>query len=127
MSRPRKPTAQLELVGAFKKDPQRRRDAEPQCTEAVMLPPVLSDNGKKAWEFLTACAVPGVLTKMDSAYLSLCAECLADIWWGDKPSINNRRQVGAMLGKLGMTPSERSNITVPKEKEKDPYGRYTKA
>ena len=117
MARPKKPTAHLELVGAFKKNPNRARDTEPVCNAPVIIPPQLSENGKKAWDFIVGNAVPGVLTAMDSAYLGLCAESLAHCWWGEKVTITDRRTVGAMLGKMGMTPSERSGVVVPKKED----------
>lgn len=117
MGRPKKPTSQLEIVGAFKKNPDRRRDSEPVCNDPVIMLPELSDDGQKAWAFLESTAVPGVLTAMDSAYLALVAESLADVWYGDSKTITDRAKVGAMLGKLGMTPSDRSNVIVPKKRE----------
>jgi hypothetical protein len=114
MARPRKPTAHLELVGAFKKNPQRTRDSEPVCEEDVLQPPVgLSDDALEAWHFLVDCAVPGVLTKMDSAYLALTARALAATWKGEV-DVASMHKVGTMLGKMGMTPSERSRVVVPK-------------
>ena len=127
MARPRKPTAQLEIVGAFKKDPQRKRDAEPQCNEPARMPHDRIDEPvKEAWDFLVSTAVPGVLTAMDSASLLLCARCLSEVWDGEV-NITDSQKVNVMLGKLGMTPSERSKVIVPKKKEDNPYTAYKKA
>ena len=115
MARPKKPTAQLKLVGAFDKNPQRKRDSEPVCTEDAEIPHEgISDKEQAAWDFLIGSAVPGVLTKMDSAYLLLCARCLADVWDGEV-NVTESHKVGMMLGKLGMTPSDRSQVVVPKD------------
>lgn len=127
MGRPRKPTAHLELVGAFDKNPQRKRDGEPVCDEDVILPPFALDEGaQEAWDFLTRTTVPGVLTMMDSAYLAITARCLAAAWKGEV-DVTNSHKVGAMLGKLGMTPSDRSKVVVPKEKKANPFAAYRKA
>ena len=127
MARPRKPTAQLELVGAFKHNPDRRRDAEPQCDEDVgPAPDWLTDKQVEAWDYLvdSVSGVPGVLTKMDRVYLELCAIALAGVWGssailGDGPilSMSYLKDVGGMLGKLGMTPSERSRVVVPRKEK----------
>ena len=127
MARPRKPTSQLKLVGAFEKDPQRKREHEPVCTDPAILPPNdLSEEAREAWDFLVATAVPGVLTAMDSASLLLCARCLSEVWDGEV-NITDSQKVNVMLGKLGMTPSERSKVIVPKKKEDNPYTAYKKA
>lgn len=126
MARPRKPTAHLELVGAFKKDPQRARDSEPVCNEPPLVPDdTLTDDGRRAWDFLVKTAVPGVLTEMDSAYLALTANALGRIWADPASTITDMKTVGIMLGKLGMTPSDRSNVAVPKKKESE-FARFKK-
>ena len=124
MARPRKPTAQLELVGAFKKNPQRSRGNEPVSNEDVLLPPFpLDDDAMEAWEFLVAHSAPGVLTGMDSAFLAITARCLGAVWKGDV-NVTDSAKVGAMLGKLGMTPSERSRVVVPKKETPSVFAAY---
>ena len=126
MARPPKPTAHLRLAGAFEKDPQRDRPDEPQCDEPPQLHAELSENGRKAWDFLVATAVDGVLTRMDSSYLTLVSEALGEIWYGsEKPTVDALYKAGNMLGRLGMTPSDRSKIVVPR-KEKDQGSKYGK-
>jgi hypothetical protein len=124
--RPRKPTAHLRLAGSFEKDPQRERPDEPVCEEPPQLHDELSENGRKAWDFLVKTAADGVLTRMDSAYLALVAEALGDVWYGeDKPTVDMRYKAGNMLGRLGFTPSDRSKIVVPR-KDKDQGSKYGK-
>ena len=127
MARPRKPTAHLELVGAFERNPNRTRDEEPQSDEPVKMPHDLSDAGRHAWEFLCECAVPGVLTKMDSSYLALASEALGAVWSNEKATIADMHKVGMMLGKMGMTPSDRSNVVVAKKKQDNPFDEFDKA
>lgn len=125
--RPKKPTAHLELVGAFKKDPQRKRAAEPQCDEPPIMPRgILTKPGRRAWRFLVKTAVPGVLTQMDSAYLAVTANALGAVWDDPAATITDLKQVGIMLGKLGMTPSDRSNVVVPKKKD-NAFAQFKKA
>lgn len=127
MGRPRKPTAHLELVGAFAKNPQRTRDSEPVCDEDVVMPPAdLSEDALEAWNFLVSCSVPGVLTKMDSSYLALCARALSVTWKGEI-DVAALHKVGTMLGKLGMTPSERSKVVVARKEKPNPFSAYRKA
>jgi len=127
MARPRKPTAQLELVGAFDKNPQRTRNSEPMCDEEVIQPPVeLDEDALVAWNFLVECSVPGILTRLDSTYLALVAKAVAKAWQPDA-KIDEMYKAGNMLGKLGMTPSDRSKVVVPRKKEVNPYAAYQKA
>ena len=126
--RPRKPTANLELVGAFKKNPNRKREGEPVSDESAVPHENLSENGRKAFTFLVDTAVPGVLQKMDSAYLALTAEALGAIWYGgDTPSITELQKAGTMLVRLGMTPTERSRVIVSKPEKKSKFADYKKA
>jgi len=115
MSRPRKPTSHLELVGAFDKNPQRRREGEPVSDESAIAPDVLSDDAKKVWAFLIDTAVPGVLQKQDSAFLALACEAVARVWYGTDVSMTEIKDAGGMLVRLGLTPTERSKVVVPKK------------
>lgn len=146
MARPRKPTAILELVGAFKHDPSRRRDNEPVSDgEVGSAPDRLSDKQVEAWDYLVASCAAGVLTQMDRAYLELTAIMLARVWmwngWCGQDSAVREdnetifapdlgtliKDTGAMLGKLGMNPSERSRVVVAKKDKPNPFARYGKA
>ena len=125
MGRPRKPTAHLRLIGAFEKSPQRKRDDEPVCLECVgAAPDRLTHYQVEAWDYLVESAEAGALTKMDRAYLKLCAMALASVWYwnqsggadGANPlSPHSLKSVGDMLGKLGMTPAERSRVVIPRD------------
>ena len=128
MARPRKPTAHLELVGAFKHDPQRKREGEPVSDDPAMPHPSLSENGQKAFQFLLDTAVPGVLQKQDSAFVALAAEVLGQIWHGeDKPSIMDMHRAGQLLVRLGRTPTERSRVVVAKKDKPNPFSAFKKA
>ena len=126
MGRPRKPTAHLELVGAFKKNPQRTREGEPVSDESALPHPEMSENGRKAFAFLMETAVPGVLQKMDSAYLALTCELLGDIWHGGNRNTADYKKAADMLAKLGMTPTERSKVVVAKKEKPNKFQQLKK-
>ena len=121
MGKPRKPTEHLKLIGAFDKDPQRERKDEPVCTESIgPVPDRLTGTEIEAWNYLVGSVekVPGVLTRMDRAYLQLCAKGLAAVWdYDDEKPISQHmlKSTGDMLSKLGMTPVDRSRVVVPKD------------
>ena len=90
--------------------------------------PQLSENGQKAFQFLLDTAVPGVLQKQDSAMVSMTAEVLGEIWYGeDKPSILDMHRAGQLLVRLGMTPTERSRVVVAKKDKPNPFAAFKKA
>lgn len=125
--RPRKPTAHLELVGAFKKNPDRKREGEPVSDESAVPHENLSKEGKKAFAFLVDTAVPGVLQKMDSAYLALTAEMLGAIWYGEGAASGaDIKRAADMLVRLGMTPTERSKVVVAKKDKPNVFAQLKK-
>lgn len=78
MARPRKPTAVLEATGAFKKDPQRRRDrkAEPEFTKGAECPKHLKGTAREAWVRLAeALDEAGVLRRPHAE--ALAGACVA--------------------------------------------------
>lgn len=104
MARPRKPTNVLELTGAFKKDPQRRReDAEP-VGELTAPPAHINGAVLHAWKEIAKYAPRDVLTNSDRLSLELAANLLAQFRNDplDFPAAKLVR-LEAMLGKFGMT------------------------
>lgn len=86
MARPRKPTNVLELTGAFKKDPQRRReDAEP-VGELTAPPAHINGAVLHAWKEIAKYAPRDVLTNSDRLSLELAANLLAQ--FRNDPSIS---------------------------------------
>ncbi|HEN8733336.1 TPA: hypothetical protein U8207_001723 [Pseudomonas putida] len=111
MARPRKPTNVLELTGAFKKDPQRRReDAEP-VGELTAPPAHINGAVLHAWKEIAKYAPRDVLTNSDRLTLELAANLLAQFRTNplDFPAAKLVR-LEAMLGKFGMTPADRSKV-----------------
>lgn len=121
MARPRKPTAVLELKGAFNKDPQRQRDAEPVPTDGIGDPPDHFDVVKvKAWEEVVSIAPPGVLFNSDRLALEMFV-CLLVEFRGNPNGFHQAKlgRLESLCGKFGMTPSDRSKIIVaPREQGK---------
>ena len=101
MNRPRKPTSILEFKGAYKKNPQRRRKAEPKPTKPVGRPPPhLDKDQRKAWRDIIRQCHPGVITQMDRAALEVAAYGLAWLRTAEKVKPSELRGVMFMLGDL---------------------------
>lgn len=120
MSRPRTPTNILELRGSFDQNPARgaAREGEPEAIEPLGdCPARLVDDQAKAWaELVEACHL-GVLCRADRHHVELAARLLAESWTNPGISSAKIARLEAMLGKLGMNPSDRSRVKVTGQKK----------
>lgn len=118
--RPRKPTQVLELSGAFKKDPQRKRARanEPQPLGSLPPYPGSMEGGTQedAYNLIVATAPPGVLTDADLITVLELSRILC-LSWRDACTASERHLLLATLGKLGMNPSDRTRLQVAPEKK----------
>lgn len=122
--RPRKPTAVLELAGAFKHDPQRKRNDEPVPTgKPGKAPEYLGEDGAELWAKMAA--VGFWLTDADAFLLEVAVRYLDLFRKGtDDPKLVS--PLINVLNKLGFGPAERSKIKAPgaKEKPDDPFADF---
>lgn len=107
--RPRTPAKILELKGAWKKDPQRRRSSVGGSGEFNRQPPsYMPQECVRAWNFIVEQVPPGVLTASDYASVEIMARLQSQIWMtGSLDSIKELRQ---WFGQYGMTASAREKI-----------------
>ena len=118
MARPATATAILQLRGAFKKDPQRRRPNEPEVTAPFVFDPPahLSESSADCWREIAGIAPAGVLTAADVLVVEMLADLLAD--YRREPSAMAPVKLGhmrQMLRSLGLDPSGRASLVVPKK------------
>ncbi len=119
MPRPRKPTAVLELTGAFRKDPQRKRarSAEPVPTGEIGDAPVHFDAQLAAiWYEVISLIPAGVPTAADRIIVELTCSLVHGLRNGTSER-GDKALLRSCLASLGMTPAERSKISVPKKTE----------
>jgi hypothetical protein len=119
MARPRKPTAVLELTGAFRKDPQRKkaRASEPVPTGVIGIPPVHFDAIHAAvWYEVISMIPAGVLTGADRIMVELTCSLICGLRNGTSER-GDKALLKGCLASMGMTPAERSKISVPKKPE----------
>lgn len=128
MARPRKPSNILELNGAFKRNPSRgrARENEPVPIGEIGDPPDhMPSNVAECWREIVGFAHPGVLCKADRLIVEHAARILsslrADQWRGN-PALLNRFEV--VLGKLGMSPADRSRVSIFKKSGANPYAEF---
>lgn len=126
MARPRKPTKVLEAKGAFKKDPQRRRDGEPEVTDPIGAPPEsLTALEVKAWHELVTAAPTGVLTSADRIPMEMAAVLLAE-FRVDRAEFTAAKyaRLQSLTAAFGMTPADRSKLSIEKPKDSNPFAAF---
>lgn len=109
----------LDARGAFKKNPQRRRqDAEPSG-QLGAAPSHLECEALQAWEEIKRSAPRDVLTESDRLALEVAAQLLAQFRKDpvEFPAAKLVR-LEALLGKFGMTPADRAKVGGKVEKPK---------
>lgn len=126
MARPRKPTAALELKGAFKKDPSRKvaRKNEPKPDGAIGNPPSFFDADEKAiWVDLAGYGF--WLTDADRLMLEIAVK-LMSMFRKNALDGGGISKLITALSKLGFSPTDRSKVQAPgaKEPEADPFADF---
>lgn len=121
--RPRKPTNLLELSGAYKKDPQRKKARQNEPSGGGGLGPYpgsrVGMTEEDAWNIIRTKAPKGVLEEADEEHVMLIAR-LMFLSWNDACTASERHLLATLLGKIGMNPSDRSRLQVAsKEKPKN--------
>jgi phage terminase small subunit len=126
MSRPRTPTNILELRGAFKRNPQRKRGSEPEPVIGIGPAPKWFDVGHRdIWAELTAQYAASILTVSDRLALEILC-CLVQEYREDPTVMSGAKiaRMEALDGKFGGTPAGRAKLTVPKKQDENPFSDF---
>lgn len=123
MPRPRKPTEVLELTGAFRRNPQRKREVGAKSEKGLGTPPAhLSAAETACWREVVGNAPAGVLTSADRPLVEIVARLMArfreDWLKGSEFAI-----LLQCLVRLGWTPSDRSKVAAPADDK--PEGEFS--
>lgn len=127
MARQRKPSNVLELRGAFKKDPQRRRKTLQVPDSPFGDPPDNFDElQRQAWLEILELAPPEVLKRSDRVQVELLASLIAEFraarYAFPASKIGHLR---LMLGSLGMTPASREGFGLVNLADNKAGGRFS--
>ena len=119
MARPRKPTNVLEMSGAFKKDPQRKRQDAETAGPLGNAPAHINGAVLNAWNEIVKSAPREVLTGSDALAIEVAANLLAQFRENpvEFPAAKLVR-LEALLGKFGMTPADRAKVGGKKDAPK---------
>ncbi|WP_373498979.1 hypothetical protein [Desulfococcus sp.] len=123
----RKPSKILELSGAYRKNPSRKRPNEPQPTEQLGEPPAHLDRETAAvWVELVQIVPPGVLWASDRICVEIAACLLVEYRRRPADFMASRlAQLRGCLGSLGLSPADRGKLSVPdKKKTDDPWAGF---
>lgn len=124
MSKPRTPSNVLELRGTFKKNPARGRARanEPKGLPPLsrVVPPTLSELEALCWQDIVSTIAPGVAVATDSLFIEYAAKTLAAWRYSETydPRVGVRWE--SICGRLGLTPADRSRVSVPAKRAYDP-------
>jgi hypothetical protein len=119
----RQPTNILKMSDAFKRNPARlrERESEPQPTGAIgEAPKELTKREREIWCDLIAEAPPNVLTNADRFLLAVTAKLYLKVLKG-KGSGFDQATLARNLGKLGLSPADRSKIKTPVASPKNTF------
>ena len=132
MVRPRKPSNVLALTGSFKVHPERAaaRANEPAGDgEIGDAPAHFDDAARKCWLEIVGLCHAGTLCHADRLVVEHGARVLAAL--RASPDYEDTKlmiRLEATLGKLGLTPADRSRVNVMKKKENEnPFGKFKPA
>jgi phage terminase small subunit len=106
------PTEILDARGSFLKHPERRRPNEPQETRLLgNAPRCLTAEQKKLWGEISHNLPPGVGKVSDRHAFEMLVRLMAKER-ADSINNNERGQLIKLLGSFGMTPADRSKISI---------------
>ena len=106
------PTEILDTRGAFLKHPERRRPNEPQETRPLgNAPRCLTSEQKKLWGEIAHNLPPGVGKVSDRHAFEMLVRLMAKER-SDLINNNERGQLIKLLGSFGMTPADRSKVSI---------------
>jgi len=123
MSAHRKPTNVLDLTGAFRKDPARRR-VDPPTHKPIGRPPKLGPiTFQQAWTYLVKCAPRDVLRDdRDRLWVEVAAHLLVQ-FRADPVAMHPAKlsRLTMMLASLGMSPADASRVAAAPMKARNEF------
>lgn len=128
MAKPRTPSNVLALKGAFAKNPSRGRDRadEPEPVgEIGDAPKHLTSEERACWVELVLLCPVGVLCVNDRPFMEYAARVFASVRAPGPLDLKAGVRFEAIIGRLGMSPADRSKVSVIKKPAAaDPYGEF---
>ena len=129
MGSPRKPTALKQLQGTDKEHPGRINKNEPVPERGIgpavrpMCGSNLNQEEQAIWDEIVSISYTGVLGEADRIALEMMCRLVHEMRTDfTEMTAAKITQLSQLLGRFGMTPSDRTKIVVPKGEKKNPFG-----
>lgn len=117
----RKPTADLNATGAFERNPARSRPHEPNTGRGIGPAPAhLTDIQRAIWDELVGNCASGVFQSSDRMVMECLCILVAQLR-ANPAGFGGRTwaTMQSLLARCGMTPSDRSRVTVSPSEQKE--------
>ena len=123
MGAPRKPTALKQVQGTDQKNKDRLNPDEPSPTRGIgPAHKTLSGYEQEIWDEIVGISYRGVLGEADRIALEMMCRLVAEMRLDFvEMTAAKITQLSQLIGRFGMTPSDRTKIVVPKEQNKNPF------
>jgi len=119
----RKPQALRELNGTAKDHPDRQNPDQPIPTRGIgPAHKILSEYESEIWDEIVGISYPGVLGEADRIALEMMCRLVAEMRTNfDDMTAAKITQLSGLVGRFGMTPSDRTKIVIPKKENYNPF------
>ena len=123
MGAPRKPTALKQVQGTDKRNKTRMNPDEPSPVRGIgPAHKTLTEYEKEIWDEIVGISYKGVLGEADRLALEMMCRLVAEMRLDFvEMTAAKITQLSNLIGRFGMTPSDRTKIVVPKEQNKNPF------
>jgi phage terminase small subunit len=123
MGAPRKPSALKAIQGTDKQNPERTNKNEPVPVRGIGPNHSSLDEYEAAiWDEVVGISYAGVLGEADRIALEMMCRLIAEMRLDFvEMTAAKITQLSQLLGRFGMTPSDRTKIVIPKGKAQNPF------
>jgi len=123
MGAPRKPTALKQVQGTDKRNKTRMNPNEPTPTRGIgPSHDSLTEYEREVWDEVVGIQYAGVLGEADRIALEMMCRLIAEMRLNfEEMTAAKITQLSQLLGRFGMTPSDRTKIVIPKGEQENPY------
>lgn len=124
MGAPKKPTVLKELNGSAKKNPQRMNKNEPVPEFGIGEPNKnLNEFEKLIWDEVVGISYAGVLGEADRIALEMMCRLIGEMRLNfEEMTAAKITQLSQLIGRFGMTPSDRAKIVIQGGEKKNKFG-----
>lgn len=123
MGAPKKPSALKAIQGTDQKNKDRLNENEPVPVRGIgPAGSVLNEYEQAIWDEVVGISYAGVLGEADRIALEMMCRLIAEMRLNfEEMTAAKITQLSQLLGRFGMTPSDRTKIVIPKKENQNPF------